>query len=194
MAQHMPISQVNKQTNPWNVHIKILTDFYVGDSHCICEPQRADWYAIEKTPELKRRRVQVQHRAMMVIVANLAKQCFSSSLTSTSSLTASSTDSLGEAGTTPGVDKPSPMQQHCSLCTKSVPVGMDLVGRVTGTPPLSKGIPDSISDLVTQGIHSNSSSELVGNVNGYSINGMVKDSIGHDIEQKTYSTDGLVGN
>ena len=113
-----------------------------------------NWHAIEKTPEPNRRKREVQHRAMMVVMANLAKQCLSSSLTSTSSLTASYTDSLGETGSYPGMSKSSPMQPH-RLCTRSVPVGMDLVGRF-GTPPFSKGIPDSISDNVEQRTDSNS--------------------------------------
>ena len=122
-------------------------------------------------------------------MASLAKQWFSSSLTSTASLTASLTDSLAEAGTHPGVGKSIPMQPH-RMCTQEVPVGMNLgcVSSGFGTPPLSKGIPDSNSKLVNDSIDNvrkDSSSELVGNVNGYSINGRVKDSIGNDIEQKT---------
>ena len=139
----------------------MLTDFYVGDSRCTCEPQCANWHAIEKTPELKRRKGEVQHRAMMVIMANLAKQWFSSSLTSTSSLTASLTatvpvsqeyeiltDSLAEIGISRGDSQ--------NLRT----IGYDLFGR-SGKPPFSKGIPDSNSNMMKDANRDDSKDSLV---------------------------------
>ena len=168
----------NKQTMPCMTRVKILTDFQVSDTECICEPRCSFWQDVENTPEIRRDKGKVILRAIGIIMANLAKQWFSSSLSSTS-FTATLTDSLGEPGSSPGTI---PMQSH-RCAQKYDPVG-DLVGRC-GTPPLPKGIPDSNSDKV-----GNSNSDLVTQGN-YSSNGMVKDSIGNDME--TY-TDGMVGN
>ena len=105
-----------KQINPCRTHIKIVTNLCVENSDCIGEP-----------------------RSMHYVMANLAKECFSSSLSSTSfaSRPTPATDSLAETG----ISREDPQNPRSS--------GYALSGR-SGTPPFAKGIPDSNSDMITK--------------------------------------------